>query len=147
MSINLGEHIKHRLSGLYFFSGKCTDSPSSTSALLYSHSWSLQVVCDISQKFSHFEEPLEPQALTKWAGGLPKPSFVGRFPVLPVSNWDGKRQNSFFHSISLSFWCWLHPKMQRDNERGERRKWIESFQCGGKNLWVLKFWSSMGSVC
>lgn len=97
---------------IFFFPVRCTlfQFPST---LLCSHSWSLWVVCGISQKFSHSAEPLEPQALTKWAGGLPKLDLVGRLPVFPGSNWAGKEQNSFFHSISFSFWCWLHPKRQR----------------------------------
>lgn len=139
MSMNLGECIKCRPSGLNFFPGRCTLSPRSPSTLLYSHSWSLWVIYGISQKFSHFAEPMEPQASTKWAGGLPKPGLVGRFPVLPVSSWAGKRQNSFFHSISFSFWCWLYPKRWRDNERDRRRKSTESFTveeriCGSSSL-------------
>lgn len=152
INIHINEHeprrtYKTQTFRTKFFLGRCTLSPSFPSTLLYSHSWSLWVVCGISQKFSHFAEPLEPQALTKWAGGLPKPGLVGRYPVLPVSNWAGKRQNSFFHSISFSFWCWLYPKRQRDNERDRRRKSAESFYCWGKNLWVLRFGSSMGRVC
>lgn len=111
LSMNLQEYINSDLLA-FSFPVRCTlfQFPST---LLCSHSWSLWVVCGISQKFSHSAEPLEPQAPTKWAGGLPKLGLVGRLPVLPDSNWAGKQQNSFFHSISFSFWCWLHPKRQR----------------------------------
>lgn len=122
------QHTKCRLSGLSLFSRQVF-SPSS-------HQWCFTHTAEgfglhvaFPKEFSRFAEPLEPQTSTKWAGGLPKPGLVERFPVLPVSNCAGKRQNSFFHSISFSFWCWLYPKRQRDNERDKRRKSTEPFHC------------------
>lgn len=86
-------------------------------------------------KVQPFTEALEPQALAECAGGIPKPSFTGRSPALPVSNCTGETQGSFFLSISFSFWCWLYPKRQRGNERDRSRKATKSFHSWRKNLW------------